>query len=466
MSKTIAGMTFLSFSFVSHLFAVAPTVSIEPLDFKPAQAERVVLKNGVVVFLKEDHELPLFDMQLWVHVSPADEPVPDTFNFFGDVWRTGGTTSRTPEQLNQELEGMPASIETSANDESLSMSLSCLSKDMDKSLGIFADILLHPAFREDQIALQRSKMMEDLLRKNETPTKIARRAFRDVTYGKDHIYAYESTEASLKKVSRNHLLALHKQAVTPDQTVLAVAGDFNKEELIATLEKLFDTWKPSGRTVPAYDYAAKSPSPGRVFFVSKDSAQSRITIGRVGPSRHTPDHFSLSVADYILGGGGPSRMFGEMRSRLGLAYVVRSFVIEFKGPGLLGVACQTKSASSVAATQAIIDQLKKFAEGPISDEEMSLAKDALTNSYVFEFDTPAEVASHRADNEFYGFSQDYIDIYAARLSAVTNADVAKAARTYFSPSSMRIMIVGNEKKFDPPLSTLGNVTVIPLEQIN
>ncbi len=174
----------------------------------------------------------------------------------------------------------------------------------------------------------------------------------------------------------------------------------------------------------------------------------------------------MSVADYILGGGGPSRLFGEIRSRLGLAYVVGSFVLEFKGPGLLGVACQTKSASSVAAAQAIMDQLKKFAEGPVSDEEMSLAKDALTNSYVFDFDTPAEVAGQRAQNEFYGFSEDYIDIYTARLSAVTNADVLKAARTYFAPENMKMMIVGNEKKFDLPMSTLGDVTVIPLDQIN
>ncbi len=282
-------MTWLVVSSVlSPLFAVAPTVvPIEPLDFKPAKAERVVLKNGVVVFLKEDHELPLFDVQMWIHVSPADEPVPDTFNFFGAVWRTGGTTSRSPEKLNQELEWTPASIETSANDEELAMSLSCLSKDMDKSLGIFADILLHPAFNDDQITLQRSKMMEELLRKNETPTKIARRAFRDVTYGNDHVYSYASSEASLKKVSRTHLLALYKQAVVPDQTVMAVSGDFKKDELIATLERLFGSWKPSGRTVPAYDYSCEKPVSRAAYFSSRKIRRSRASRLRAWAHRGT-----------------------------------------------------------------------------------------------------------------------------------------------------------------------------------
>jgi predicted Zn-dependent peptidase len=461
-----AGMTAVFFFAISFAHAAAPAVQIAPLDFKPAQAERTVLKNGVVVYLKEDHELPLFDLQMYIHVSPADEPVHDAFDFLGDVWRSGGTTSRTPEQLNQQLERMPASVETSANDEALSLSVSSLSRDMDAALNIFSDVLLHPAFRLDQIELHRSKSLEALRRKNETPSQIARRAFRDVVYGKAHIYAYEPTTASLSKVQRKHLLALHKKTVVPDQAVIAVAGDFNKEQLLATLERLFENWKPSGRTVPAYDYSVTTPSPGRVFFIAKDSAQSRITIAHLGPSRHAPDHFPLSVANYILGGGGPSRLFGEIRSRLGLAYVVGSFALEFKGPGLVGVGCQTKSASSVAAAQAILEQLKKFADGPVSADELSLAKDSLTNSYLFNFDTPIEVAAARAQNEFYGFSEDYIDIYAARLADVTNADVVKAARTYFAPGSMKIMIVGNDKKFDTPLSTLGAVTVIPLDQVN
>ncbi len=214
------------------LFAVPPAVQIQPLEFKPDQAERVVLSNGVVVFLKEDHELPLFDMNMRIHVSPPDQPVPDGFAFFGDVWRTGGTVRRTPDQLNEELESMPASIETAADDEALSISVSCLSRDMDKSLKIFQDVLLHPAFRDDQIALERSKIMEAILRKNETPTQIARRAFRDVAFGKDHLYAYEPTPASIKQVSRRVLLEMHRRAVVPDQAVLAVAGDFNREQLL------------------------------------------------------------------------------------------------------------------------------------------------------------------------------------------------------------------------------------------
>jgi predicted Zn-dependent peptidase len=452
---------------VAVVQAAPPQVQIDPLDFKPANAERIVLKNGVVVFLKEDHELPLFDMQMWIHVSPADEPTPDAFGFFGAVWRAGGTPSRAPEKLNEELERMPASVETSAGEEALAIGVSCLSKDTAKSLEIFTDVLLHPAFREDQVALQRSKMMEALLRKNETPQQISRRAFRDVVYGKSHYYAHEPSAASIQKVGRKQLLALHKLAVVPDQAVIAVAGDFKRDELIAALEHLFADWKPSGRTVPPYDYSVKNDVPsGRIFFVSKDSAQSRITVARLGPSRHTPDHFALDVADYILGGGGPSRLFGEIRSRLGLAYVVGSFVLEFKGPGLLGVGCQTKASSSVAATQAILDQLKKFSAGPISSDETALAKDSLANSYVFEFDTPMQVASARALNEFYGFPEDYIDIYAGRLKEVSDTDVAKVAKEYYAPDKMKVMIVGNEKKFDPPLSALGHVTEIPLKDVN
>lgn len=450
----------------STFFAAPPRVDIAPLDFKPTQAERVVLKNGVVVYLMEDHELPLFDMNIRIKSSQADELKPDTIPFLGQVWRTGGTKKRPPEKLNDELEFLPASVEIGADGEVFSVSLSCLRKDINQGLDIFADVLFEPAFDAQQLTLSQAKAMESLLRKNETPSQIARRAFRDVVYGKKHVYAYEPTEKSIAGVTRGDLIALHKKVVVPDHAIISVAGDFKKEELIAALEDKFSSWQPTGRVVPPFDYSVKESTPSKLFYVEKDFNQSRITIGRIGISRHSPDHFSLALADYILGGGGPSRLFGEIRSRLGLAYVVGSFVQEPVGPGMAGVGCQTKAASTVQAIKAIQTELDKFSAGPIRDEEMRLAKDFIINSYVFGFDSSNEVANARAVNEFYGFSGDYLEIYTGRIEAVSKDEVQRVAKKYFSKEGMKIMVVGNEKKFDTPLSSVGEVVKIPLELVN
>ena len=457
-----AGMTFLV---ISPAIAVPPEVDIPPLEFVPGTAERFVLTNGAVVYLLEDHELPLFNMNVLIKVSPADETVRESLDLLDTVWRTGGTKSRPPDALNDELERIAASVETSADIETVTISLTCLSKDIPKGIAIFSDVLLNPAFNAEQLSLAQAKTVENLRRKNETPQQIARRAFRDVVYGKDHVYAREPEEASVNRVKRTDLAALHKKVVVPDRAVIAMAGDFNKAEMLASLESALASWPATGRLVPTYDYSVKSPRSEMVFAVNKAAAQSRITIGRVGPARHNPDHFPLQLADYIFGGSGPSRLFGEIRSRLGLAYVVGSFVQETAGPGLLGVACQTKAASTVAAVQAILRELDSFSTGSVRPEEIKLAKEAIVNSFVFGFDSPWDVVNARASNEFYGFPPDYPDMANARVRAVTAADIAKVAKRYYNKDAMKIMMVGDESKFDPPLDALGPVTRIPLSDV-
>ncbi|MCG3205563.1 MAG: hypothetical protein KCHDKBKB_02285 [Elusimicrobia bacterium] len=457
---------FLVFFTLVPLFAVPPKVDTPPLDFKPAQAQRVQLKNGAVVYVLEDHELPLLTLNIRIRTSPADEKTPESFNFLGAVWRAGGTLTRSADQLNDELEQKAISIETGADKEVVTISLSCLSKELDSGLDLLRDVLLAPAFQADQLSLAKGKVIEGLLRKNETPNQIARRAFRDVVYGKNHVYAEEPNEKTVTKLTRNDLLALHKKVVIPDQAVISVAGAFKQEELLAKLEACLSGWKTSDRFVPSYDYSVTAASTGTLFFVPKEANQSRITIARLAPGRHNPHHFALRLTDAILGGGGPSRLFGEIRSRQGLAYMVGSFVQEPAGPGLLGVACLTKSESTLKAVRSILAELDKFTTGPLYDEEIKLAKDSLINSFVFGFDSKWEIVDARATNEFYGYTPDYLDTYTARLAAVTKEELGKTAKRFYSKDTMKVLVVGDEKRLDGSLRELGEVTVIPLKEIN
>jgi predicted Zn-dependent peptidase len=185
----------------------------------------------------------------------------------------------------------------------------------------------------------------------------------------------------------------------------------------------------------------------------------------VGVARHNPDHFRLVVADYILGGGGASRLFGQIRSRLGLAYAVGSFILEPEGPGVIGLGAQTKAASTVQIVQAIRAELEKFNSAEPSAEELKLAKDAIGNSFIFNFDSPAAIASQKADLEFYGYPKNYLDTYLHNIRAVRGADVLKTAKTYYVPGQMKILVVGDQSKFGGPLNQAGEVVTIPLESI-
>lgn len=460
-----AGMTIL---LVSSTFAKPPEVGpVPPLELKTATPERYTLKNGVVVYLLEDHELPLFDLSMKMKISPADEPegLRGIMGVMGSVWRTGGTAKRTPEELNKELEFMSAQVETAAGEESASIALSCLTKDRAQTLQIFKDVLLNPAFREEQLTLAKEKILEGLRRKNDAPFDIARRAFRDAVYGKDHYYAWNATPEFVAKLKRKDLIALHKKVVCPDQAIMAISGDFNKAEMLQELENLFADWKPFPRTVPAFDYTIHNASTGSVIYVEKDYTQSLIYMGGVGITRKSPDQYNMAVMNYILGEGGPSRLFMQIRSRLGLAYVVGSFYTSPKGPGLAGVVCQTKAPSTLDAAHALKVEIQKMRNSPPADWEMQEAKDAIINSFVFRFESLDRVVKEQADLEFYGFPADYLKTYPQKIKAVGGADILKTAQTYFNLDNMKTLVVGDQKKIKTPLESLGPVTVVPLASI-
>lgn len=462
----IAAVAFGSFAMTASLFAAAPKISIPPIDFKPGTAERLVLKNGVIVYLKEDHELPTFDLSIRMKTSPADETVPESLVFMADVWRTGGTQKRTPEQLNDALEFMATGVGTFADYESAGASVSCLSKNIPQSMAILMDVFFHPAFREEQLSLSKAKALESLKRKNETPAQIGRRAFRDVIYGKNHLYAHEPNEQSVTRVKRADLVALHKRVLAPDRAMITISGDFKKDEMIALLETYFADWKKTGRVVPSYDYAIKDAPKSGIFLVDKDFNQSRVSMGRIGISRHSPERYAMLLTNDILGGGGPSRLFGEIRSRQGLAYVVASFFVNPIGPGMSGVICQTKSESVTTAIKAIQKELDKFTAGPIRGDEIALAKESNSNSFVFGFDSAEQIVAARAMNEFNEFPPDEIDKFLNKLQAVTPVEIAAIGQKYFAKEGMTIVVVGDKKKFKEPLSTLGPVVEIPLADVN
>lgn len=446
--------------------AVEPPVELKPIQFVPPQADRAVLSNGVVVYLEENHELPIFDMIVLIKATPADERPEHAFELLSEVWRSGGTGNRPPDRLDEELESMAASVESGAAPESLSLSVSCLSREIPKALDIWADVLLNPAFADRKLALAKGQMLESIRRRNETPGQIGRRLFRRVIYGKEHVYADQPVPADVKRVSRKHLAAIHRRVVVPRTAVIAVAGDFDRASLLAGLEKRLAGWTGGADRDLSYDFSIKGAPSGTVFLVDRPFSQSRISIGRVGISRLDPDRFRVAVADYILGGGGPSRLFGEIRSRLGLAYMVGSFVYNPKGPGMTGVVSQTKGETTIALIDAVLAEMKRFSERPVSRDELDLAKSSLINSNVFGFDSPFEIAKAHATREFYGYPEDELSGFSKRIAAVSAGDVLTMAEKYFRPEGAKIAVVGDSERFGGKLDRFGPVTVIPLEQLD
>lgn len=436
----------------------------KPLKYEPPKVERVTLKNGIEVFLLEDHELPLFNATAYIRTGSIYDP-PDKAGLaglVGTVMRTGGTKTRTGDELDEELEFLAASVETGMSEESGTASLSVLSKDLDRGLDIFADVLMNPEFRQDKLDLARAQTLDAIRRRYDNPGEIARWEFRKIVWGKESPWARRSTVESVSRISREDLIAFHQKYVHPNNVLLGVSGDFKRADLLPKLEKAFAAWKPAPVQLPEVQKTNPDFKPG-VYLVSKDLSQSTIRIGHVGIQRHNPDQYAVAVMNEIFGAGTfTSRLGTEVRSSQGLAYAVFGSILDGVNGGMFLTVCQTKAETTARAIALMKDIIAKMQTEPITDQEMQGAKNALVNSFIFKYASPAQIVNQKVSLKYDGYPDDYLETYIDRIQKVTKDDVLRVARTYIHPDSLAVLVLGNPEKFDRPVSEFGPITPITL----
>ena len=434
-------------------------------DIEIPEVEKVTLDNGMRLFLLEDHELPLINLSVKIRTGSIYEPADKIglASITGMVMRTGGTTSKTGDQLDEELESIAASVETRIGLDSGSASMSVLKEDLDTGLAILADVLKNPAFREDKIKLAKMQHYSSISRRNDFVDSIAGREFNKLIYGPNSVYARQTEYATIGNISRDDLVAFHKRFFGPNNMMLAVWGDFDTKQMIEKIEKAFEGWPKVDLELPetpkvAYEFRET------VNLVRKDDVnQSNIYIGHIGGLMSDPDFFALIVMNKILGGGFTSRLFKNVRSREGLAYsVFGAYSANYEYPGEFYVGCQTKSETTVKAIHAMIQEVEKMKESEVTDEELALAKDSFLNSFVFNFDTTGEIINRLMIYEYYSYPSDFLMKVKRNVEKVTKADVLRVARKHLKPDLVQILAVGKPDDFDEPLSTLGTVNEIDI----
>ncbi len=191
--------------------------------------------------------------------------------------------------------------------------------------------------------------------------------------------------------------------------------------------------------------------------------QSNVRMVAPGTDRRNPDYFAIEVFNEVMGGGFSSRLVQDIRTRLGLAYSVGGGIgTAFDHPGVTRFVLGTKSESTVQAIQAIYGDVDDLQKKPITDDEIKRAKDSILNSFIFNFDTPDKVLRERMAYEFYGYPLNFLEQYHAGIEKATVADVNRVAGKYLHKDQLAVLVVGNPKDFDKPLSELGPVTNIDI----
>ena len=471
MKRTLA----LTLLFAAATFAAVPQASaqatswqqvpIPPLPaFKPQQPKRIQLSNGMVIFLQEDHELPLIDGTARIRGGSVNEPANKAglMDIYGEVWRTGGTKTQTGDQLDDFLEVRAAKVETGSSSDSTSINFSCLKGDLDDVFKAFVDVLQNPEFRPEKIDIAQKEEGDGISRRNDQVGEIAQRESVKLAYGPDNPYARVPEYATVAAITGQDLVDWHQKYVHPNNIILGISGDFDSAAMEGRLRKAFDAW-PKGPAAPKNDIKYDPAKPGYYLIPKDDVNQSTIHMVALGTTRDNPDYYAISVFNEAFGGGFSSRLFNDIRTKRGLAYSVGGGIgTNFGHPGILQVAMGTKSASTIEAIQAAGEDIDNLTKQPITDDEIQRAKDAILNAFIFRLDSPDKILGERMTYEYYGYPPDWLDKYQAEIKKVTSADANRIAAKYLHKDQLAVLVVGNTKEFDKPLSSLGAVKQIDI----
>ncbi len=451
-------------------FGRSPALAVTPrhyteLQFPPAPEVKIPpytqfeLSNGLKIYLMEDHELPLVSGQIVIFTGDRLEPADKTglAGIVGEVMRSGGTINHPAEVLNQFLEQRAASVESSINTTAGSTSFSSLTEDLTDVFGLFAEVLRQPVFPAERIELTKNQLRGAIARRNDDPSSITGREFQKLIYGADSPYARTVEYTTLDKISQADVIDFYQQYFHPNNMLLGIIGDFEPTQMRALIEAKLGDWQPSGAPVKTLAELppVKQAESGGVFLVDQPQlSQSSIRIGHLGGKLNSPDYAALSVMNSVLNGLG-GRMVNQVRSRQGLAYSVYAFWSpQFDYPGLFFAGGQTRSSTTVPFIQATLAELEKIRTTPISAIELSRAKDATLNAFIFNFASPYQVLSRLMRYAYYDYPQDFIFKYQKQVAATTIADVQRVAQTYLQPERLVTLVVGNSAAMTPPLSSL------------
>ena len=421
-----------------------------PRAFHFPEPASKTLSNGLRVFVVTDRSQPAVAARLvLLSAGTIQDPagMPGVAAMTANML-TQGTEKRSAQEIAEAIDFVGGSLEASAGADATDVSLDVVKKDLGTGLDLMSDVVLHPAFRAEELERQRQQLLSSLTVQYSDPDFLASAAFSRVVYG-DSPYGLPAsgTPETIKKLDPQALAKFHDANYAPGQALLAFAGDIAPEEAFAAAEKYFGAW-PQVKTVVN---AAAAPAPPRgvhIWLIDKpDAVQTQIRVGNLGIRRSDPNFIPVVVMNRIFGGGYNSRLNTEVRVKSGLTYDATSYFNPHRHAGSFSVATFTRTAATVDALKLVVDLIAKMSSGDVTPGELDFARDYLAGVYPIQSETAEQVAGRVLTVVAYDLPRDYNYTYPDRIRAVTSAQVKDMAQKYLSAANVDIVLAGNVAAF-------------------
>jgi zinc protease len=422
---------------------------------KPAESD---LSNGVHLIVLSDHRTPQINFQMIVdgaggYYDPAS--IPGLAGFTASLMREG-TTTKTSEQISEQLDRLAAAVTVGAGISSpfATVGGNGLTNNLDTVLALMADVLMNPSFPQAEIDRYKTRTRANLMQQRAQPGFLAAERLNKAVFGDHPLARVSPAPAALDALTRDALVEFHKTHYVPDRAVLAVTGDITAEQAKQKAEAAFGGWKKSGAAIASQTAAPAVSAPSISLVARPNSVQTSLRIGTQSIERADPDYVPLTVANRIL--GGPlGRLFEHLREQKGYTYGANSGFTSSRIRGSWTASTDVRSEVTDPALTDLIDEIKQMREKPVSDTELANAKRAIVGSFALLVESPNAVLNNILDQYLYKLPADYWDTYASKIEAVTTADIQRVAQKYWSPDRLQIVAVGDLSKLEPALKKLG-----------
>lgn len=414
--------------------------------------EQFTLKNGLKVYVVENHKQPVVSMSLVLDRDPILEG--DKAGYVqaaGQMMRTG-TTSRTKDQFDEQVDFIGASLSFN----STGFNASSMKKHLPTLLDLTTDALLNPKFTQEELDKIKKQMVANLASEKDNPDAIASKMRNVLLYGKNHPYGEVMTEKTVENITLADIQNYYNTYYKPNIGYLAVVGDITPKEAKKLLTKSLKNWKKGNVPTKKYDLPA-APSKTQVVIVDRPSAVQSV-LAFTNPAElkpGAPDAVSAQLMNTILGGGSSARLFMNLREAKGYTYGAYSSLSADQILGRFNASANVRNAVTDSAATEFLKELTKIRNERVTDEELNYAKAYMTGSFARGLESPATVAIYAINTARYNLPADYYANYLKQVEAVTKEDVQRAAQKFVKPEQLYIVAVGNAsdiaaklKKFD------------------
>lgn len=423
----------------------APVITIgDPITYK--------LANGITVLVVENHKLPKVSASLSIDAGPITEGAKaGVVSLMGSMLNEG-TTTKTKAQFDEAVDQLGADVNAGAS----GGSVSALTRYFSPAFLLMAESIRQPSFPAASFEKLKSQTITGLKSNEKSAKAISGRVVNALVYGKNHPSGEFTTETSINSITLDDVKANYRKYITPSRAYLTFVGDIKPEAAKALAEKAFGDWKGNALTLPVLAKVS-NPTKTEVDVVNVSNAvQSEITVTNlIDLPMSNPDYFAVLLANQILGGGGESRLFMNLREKHGFTYGAYSSTGAGRFQSKFSATAAVRNEKVDSAVVEFLREINTIRTVKVSAEELQNAKNLYNGSFALGLENPARTASFASSILINGLPKDFYRTYLQKLNAVTTDDVLRVAKKYFNHDNARIVIVGKTEAFVPGLTKAG-----------